>query len=328
MRAMWRRMAAVLSAVGLACLALVAGTPTAVASTTSPCGALASSYNPLNPPVYSHVVVLMEENWSYRDFVRSTKTPFLTGLTHTCGNETNFHNATHSSQPNYMAATSGVASGIGVRVANDNVFHQVQTTGRTWRSFEESMAAPCSGREINAYKPGHNPAFFYNDLRSPQNTCLSNDVPSSPALDAAIATDSLPTYSWISPNMCHDFHWAPVCGSNSSARFAQGDAWLAALIPRLTALPSYVAGQTLIVVTFDEGQGGTAGVDCTKPSYYVNHPDCQIATVVLSPYIAPGTADSSSQNLYSLLATTEDILGLPRLGRAVGQPSMRTALKF
>src|SRR6476661_6124593 len=147
MRATWRRTAAVLSAVGLACLALVAGTPTAVAATTSPCGALASTYDPLNPPLYSHVVVLMEENWSYRDFVASTKVPFLTGLTRACGNETNFHNATHSSQPNYMAATSGIASGIGVRVANENVFHQLQTTGRTWRSFEESMAAPCSGRE-------------------------------------------------------------------------------------------------------------------------------------------------------------------------------------
>lgn len=305
-----------------------AGTAADAAVSTAACGSLASQYNSAQPPVYQHVVVLMEENWSYRDFVRSTTTPFLTGLSQSCGNETNFHGATHSSQPNYMAATSGIASGVGVSVSNDNIFRQIQASGRTWRAYEESMPAACSGQSVNAYHPGHNPPFYYKNLRSPVNTCAPSDLPLTRALDDDIAGDSLPVYSWITPNECHDFHWESLCGSNWGARFKAGDDWLAQLIPRLTGMPSYQAGQTLILITFDEGSGGTAGVDCTNPTYYVNHPDCDIATVVLSPYLAAGTSDSTDLNLYGLLGTTEDILGVPRLGRAVGQRSMRASMPF
>jgi hypothetical protein len=39
--------------------------------------------------------------------------------------------------------------------------------------------------------------------------------------------------------------------------------------------------------------------------------------------VAPGRFDH-----YSLLATTEDMLGLPRLGAAATAPSLRTAFTF
>ena len=55
---------------------------------------------------------------------------------------------------------------------------------------------------------------------------------------------------------------------------------------------------------------------------------CLIPTFVLSPYVVPGARDTRDHNLYSLLGTIEDILGLPRLGRAVGQPSLRPGLRF
>jgi hypothetical protein len=272
----------------------------------------------------------MEENWSYADFATSTQSPYLTNLAAQCGNETNFHAATHPSQPDYMAATSGVASKVGVTVGNDNVFSQLQDDGREWRSYQESMAGTCGTVGKGTYKPGHNPAVYYSDLRSPTDTCALWDVPMSPAMDDDLAHDTLPAYSWVTPNLCHDFHWQSGCGFAQSQTTAQGDAWLAAFLPRLTALPSYQAGRTLIVLTFDEGREdtNTKGVDCTDPAYYPGHADCQIPTVVVSPYIVPGTADSSDQNLYSLLGTTQDVLGLPRLGRAIGAPSMRPGLGF
>jgi hypothetical protein len=291
----------------------------------SPCGLL--TYDPENPPVYDSVVVLMEENWSYADFAASTQSPYLTGLAAECGNETNFHAVTHPSQPNYMAATSGVASKVGVTVANDNVFHQLQDAGLSWRSYQESMTGTCMAGSKGTYKPGHNPAVYYSDLRSPTNTCALWDVPLSPALDDDIAGDDLPAYAWVTPNLCHDFHWQSGCGFAAAQATAQGDAWLESFLPRLTALPSYQAGHVLIVVTFDEGREdtNTTGVDCTAPEYYGGHPDCQIPTVVISPYIAAGgQSDPTDLNLYSLLRTTEDNFGLPYLGRAATASSMRT----
>jgi phospholipase C len=228
-----------------------------------------------------------------------------------------------------MAATSGVASHVGTMVDNDNIFHQLQVAGKSWKAYEESMPSSCLGTSTSTYKPGHNPAYYYRNLRSP-NTCATNDVPMSPSLDNDIANDTLPGYSWITPNECHVFYWVSSCSTPQSQRIPQGDAWLKALLPRLTAMPSYQAGKTLIVVTFDEGRESTNTnyVDCTDPAYYAGHADCQIPTVVVSPYIVSGTADGSDQNLYSLLGTTQDVLGLPRLGRAVGAPSMRPGLGF
>jgi hypothetical protein len=293
-----------------------------------PCGALASSYSSAALPQYEHVVVLMEENWSYAGLMASTEAPFLYQLNANCGSETNFHAATHPSQPNYMAATSGTASGVGVKTSADNVFQQVQAAGRTWKGYAESMSTPCQGSSTATYKPGHNPAVFYTDLRQPANTCLANDVPLEGTLALDIANDSLPAYSWITPNECHIFYWVTSCSTPRSQLTRVGDAWLADLLPRLTATPSYQAGKTLILITYDEGGIGTSGVDCTDPAYYPAHPDCQVPTVVVSPYLTRGTTDGTDLNLYSLLATTQDVLGLPRLGRAVGQASMRTTMPF
>jgi hypothetical protein len=317
-----------LSCVAVLAASLAIDVPVAGAA-AAPCGSLASSYNPAAPPVYDHVVVLMDENWGSADLVRSATTPFLTQLARQCGNETNFHAAIRPSQRNYMAATSGIASPVGATVASENIFSQLQGAGRTWASYLESMPAPCSGLSRNFYKPGHNPAFYYSNLRGPAGTCVRNDLPLDTALPKAIAADSLPAYSWITPNECHNFHWVAGCPDPSSARTKAGDTWLAGLVPQLTAMPSYRAGRTLIILTFDEGSGsGANGVDCTSPAYYRTSPGCNIPAVVLSPYIPPGTTDGTDLNLYSLLATTQDVLGVPRLGRAVSQASMRATMPF
>ncbi|MDQ6936693.1 MAG: alkaline phosphatase family protein [Actinomycetota bacterium] len=228
-----------------------------------------------------------------------------------------------------MAATSGVATALGTKTSNDNIFRQAQAATNSWMSYQESMVSNCAP-SAGFYKTGHNPAYWYNDLRTPVNTCATNDLPLSPGLDNAIANDSLPTYSWITPNLCNDMHWLTGCPDANTQRIAAGDQWISSLLPRLTAMPSYLAGNTLIVITWDEGsETSTKGIDCTDPAAYVSHPACQVPTIVVSPYIVPGAIDSSDQNLYSLLGTTEDILSYPRLGRAVtNAQSLRPGLGF
>jgi len=110
---------------------------------------------------------------------------------------------------------------------------------------------------------------------------------------------------------------------------ATGDTWLANLVPQLTALPSYQSGSTLIVLTWDEGNGPSkSGSDCTKPSAYSYQPSCQIPTIIISPYITPGATDATDHNLYGLLGTMQDVLGYPRLNRAVDQTTLRPGLGF
>jgi phospholipase C len=291
-----------------------------LATTAAPCAGATGS------PDYSHIVIVMDENVSYATLTASSQAVYLHSLAGQCGSETFMHAATHPSQPNYMALASGQATGVGVHTGVDNLFHQVQAAGKTWRAYEESMPKSCSGNS-GFYKAGHNPPFWYTDLRSPTNNCAATDVAQSPALDNAISADALPTLSWITPNACNDMHGLAGCPQPSSQRIGVGDAWLADLIPRLTARPSYQAGQTLIVVTWDEGNGKEVnGSDCTSPSVYRTQPSCQIPTIVVSPYVAAGSTDATDHTLYGLLGDIEDILGCPRLARAIGQPTLRSGL--
>jgi Phosphoesterase family len=295
---------------------------------TAPCGSLASAYNPLVPPTYQHVVVIMDENLSYAKWQNSSQASYTHGLAAACGSERFFHVATHPSQPNYMATTSGIASPVATKSSADNVFHQAKAAGNSWKSYEESMSANCAG-SAGFYKTGHNPAFWYTDLRSPGTGCVSNDVPLSPALGNDIASDSLPTFSWITPNLCNDMHWLTGCPAPQALRIATGDTWLAKLIPQLTALPSYRSGSTLIVLTWDEGsEPSTNGIDCVAPAVYTKDPSCQVPAIVISPYIVPGTTDATNHNLYGLLRTTQDILGYGHLNGAAGQSSLRPGLGF
>ncbi|MFI5100846.1 MAG: alkaline phosphatase family protein, partial [Actinomycetes bacterium] len=241
------------------------------------------------------MIVIMDENFSYSAFQKPGVAPFLHSLAATCGSETFMHAATHPSQPNYMAATSGMATGVGVRTASENVFDQMARNGKSWRTYEESMPVPCSATQYTiapAYKSGHNPAFWYTDLRTPTDTCKLYDLALSPALDSDITADHLPAFAWVAPNLCHDMAWDTSCGYAQSSKVAVGDTWLSTFIPRLTALPSFRSGRSLVIVTVDEGGGSTAtGVDCSAPTYYPTHPDCQIPTIVLSAYVHPGAVD-------------------------------------
>ena len=314
-------LAAAVAVLAAALCAAAAGSPGAVAA-PGLCGTVSGV------PGYRHVVLIMDENVGYATLSASSQAPYLHSLAAQCGSEASMHAATHPSQANYMAATSGVATGVGVHTGNDNVFHQAQSRGETWRAYEESMPKPCSGNS-GVYKNGHNPPFWYTDLRTPTDTCATDDVALSPALDDAIADDALPTLAWITPDGCHDMHWLAACPDPKSQRIADGDAWLAALVPRLTAMPSYSAGDVLIVITWDEGDGReVSGSDCTDPAVYLTQESCHVPTFVVSPYVQPGATDDADHNLYGLLGDVEDVLGYPRLGRAVGQTSLRPGLGF
>jgi hypothetical protein len=72
---------------------------------------------------------------------------------------------------------------------------------------------------------------------------------------------------------------------------------------------SYRNGQLVVFLTFDEGVGA----------------DQRVATIVITPYVSPGTVSHGHFTHYSLLRTTENLLGLPLLGHARNAVGMRRA---
>jgi hypothetical protein len=285
-----------------------AGAP-ASSSAGSPCGTLAS------PPTYKHVIWIWMENHSFGSIIGSSSAPYITKLANQCGLAVNYHNITHPSLPNYVGATSGLGYPGLARFGSDcdpvggcvtsasSIFGQ----GESWRAYDESMPAPCTTSNAGEYAVRHNPPPYFTSLKS----CKAFDVPLA-RFHRAVTTGKLPAFSFVTPNLIDDMHDGTV---------ADGNRWLAGVIPMILSSPQYRDGSTAVFITWDEGEGGSA-TQCATNSTDVG---CHIAAIVISPSTKPGTRSSKLFNHYALLGTTEQLLGLPRLGLAASTPTMTSA---
>ena len=102
------RMAALMAAVPLllgsgAAVTAATGASAMVspATASSPCGTLTSV------PTYTHVIWIWMENHSYNTIIGTSHAPYINSVASECGLATNYHNISHPSLPNYIAATSG-----------------------------------------------------------------------------------------------------------------------------------------------------------------------------------------------------------------------------
>ncbi len=198
---------------------------------------------------------------------------------------TNYHGVTHPSLPNYLAMTSGSTWGIA-----DDGYHtlpagglgtQLTRAGVTWRAYMEGMGNGCfhSGYP---YALKHNPFAYYG------GACPTNVVNFTQFARDMSAT-TLPSLVWITPGLCHDGH---DCST------AVADGWLAQTVPTILASSAWKDGGVLFI-TWDEGEDSANSV----------------LTLVIHPG-ARGQTSGLPYDHYSLLATIEDALGVPRLGAA------------
>jgi hypothetical protein len=246
-------------------------------------------------PHYSHVVWILLENEGLGDVAGSSQAPYLDHLAAACGMATDYAAIGHPSLPNYLALTSGSTDGVTIDEEPadhpdplDNLFAQLNGN---WRALEESMPVACDRVTSGEYAARHNPAVYYTDLAT---TCARDDVP----LRQPLALGS--AFTFITPNICDDMHSCPI---------ATGDAWLAREVPAILASAPYRAGDTVLFITFDEG---------TTPANLVD-------TVVVAPSVPRGERNGTAFSHYSLLRSTEQLLGLPPLGAARSAASMVAA---
>jgi phosphatidylinositol-3-phosphatase len=213
------------------------GSPAAAGA--DPCGSVAT------PPTYRHVVWIWMENHSYGDIIgNKAQAPYLNALASECGLATNYHNISHPSLPNYLAATSGRdRDGLPVlswldcspSAVCDTSAASIFGQGETWKAYQESMPSNCSRSNSGEYAVRHNPPPYYEKLSG----CASHDVPYA-QLATDLAANAMPAFSFITPNLIHDMHDGTI---------AQGDAWLASHLPAILTSAAYRAGNTAIFVT-------------------------------------------------------------------------------
>jgi len=294
--------------------AAVAGPRMAPAASTGPCGTVTP------PPTYQHVIWIWMENHSYNDIIGNTsQAPFINSLAAECGLATNYHNISHPSLPNYIAGTSGLSvSQVKVFKSDCNPSKHCSTSapsifgqGEPWRAYEESMPANCASANSGEYAVRHNPPPYYRTLSG----CATFDVPYT-QLASDLAANTLPAFSFVTPNLISDMHDGTI---------SDGDTWLANNLPVILNSSQYQSGTTAVFVTWDEGAGGKSGEDCAANP---TDESCHVPTIVISPSTPAGSTSATLFNHYSLLGTTEQLLGLPALGQASGATTMTAAFNL
>ena len=268
------------------------------ASVGQPCGRQVSA------PSYQHVMWVFMENKDYGSVIGSSSAPYVNSLAASCGLAIDYRFVGSPSLPNYLAATGGSTFGVADddppsshHINRPSIFSQVAGAGLTWRAYDESMPAPCQRSDEGLYAVRHNPAVYYVGLGS---SCAANDIPMGAINGGTLWKDlqgnDFANFSFVTPNVCDDMHDCPV---------QQGDAWLSRFLPMVFASPTYQAGHLAVFVVWDESQGAD-----------------RVPALVAAPSVPSGIEPATAFTHYSLLRTTEDLLGLAPLGQAARATSM------
>jgi phospholipase C len=196
--------------------------------------------------------------------------------------------------PNYLGATAGSTFDVADDGAPpshpinaDNLFRQVRAAGGTEKSYEESMPESCALRSTGRYAVKHNPAAYFADPAD-RAACAADDVAmgttTSGNLADDVARDRLPTFAFVTPDLCDDTHDCSV---------ARGDAWLRTWMPKILSSPAYLSGSTAVVLVYDEST--------------------PVPNVFITPSTPPGARFDGAVDHYALLRATEEMLGIDAL---------------
>ncbi|MGZ4654861.1 alkaline phosphatase family protein [Oryzihumus sp.] len=233
-----------------------------------------------------------------------------------------------------VAPGQAVGSGCVFPTSVPSLPDQLTGKGLSWRGYMEDMGTPCRHPQVGAvddtqkakvgdqYATRHNPfMYFHSVIDSP--SCADHVVDLSALTSDLGSASTTPNLSYITPNLCDDGHDSP-CVDGRPGGLASADEWLKTWVPRITSSPAFQA-DGMLVITFDESDGpqSDATACCGEgPGPNAALPGItgmgggKVGALVLSPFVKAGTVSSTSYNHYSLLASMEDLFGLPYLGYA------------
>ncbi len=255
----------------------------------------------------SHVVVIVMENEEATDVIGSSEAPFVNRLARRFALATHYFGVAHPSLPNYLALTGGSTFGISsdctdCTVSATNLVDQLEAAKVSWRAYMEDLPHACDTTAgTGGYAKKHDPFLYYRDVYLNPGRCRKV-VPYS-RLGTDLRSGRLPTFVWITPNLCDDWHDCPL---------RQADSYLSRIVP---ALLRELGPHGALFLTWDEGSSD-AGCCAGQAS------GGRVATVVAGPDVRRGASSALAYDHYSLLRTIEDALRLPHL-RFAGSPATR-----
>jgi phosphatidylinositol-3-phosphatase len=261
----------------------------------------------------AHIAVIVMENEEYGSIIGSRSAPYINRLARRYSLATSAYAVSHPSLPNYLALTGGSTFGIDsdctdCTVPGSGIAGQLAAKRISWRAYMEDLPRPCfTGAGAGEYAKKHDPFVYYRGIVHDPAQC-SRVVPMT-----ELATDErahrLPTFSWITPNLCHDMH---DCDTSTGDRFLSG-----LLPPLLRALGRH----GLLILTWDEGSSDDGCCRLASGGH--------IVTILAGGDARRHATFRTAVDHYSVLQTVEDLLSLRRRAGAACActPSLQPLLR-
>jgi hypothetical protein len=302
----------------LSAAGMIAGTPTLAGSSTiaievsdsagisvSSMVSITIATSPPPPPTapFGHVIVIVEENTNYSDAIGNSSAPYLNGLANQYGLATQYYANTHPSIGNYLALTTGQTltnddsqTPLTFPVSVDNVVRELVTAGKSWKAYAESIPSAgyiggdATGPDGGQFYTRHVPLPFMADVQN-SATQRQNIVPFT-QFAADLAANTLPNYSFITPNGCDDAH---------DCVLSVADNWLETNIDPLIKNATFQTDGLLIILFDESGSDNTNGGG-------------RVAAVLISPFSKHGfksTTQYQHQSVVRLMLEGLGVTGVP-----------------
>jgi hypothetical protein len=317
---------------------------------------------------FDRIITIMFEN-QYRNYVISN--PFLKKLASAGADMTNYFGAFHPSQTNYLASFAGEVCGVTTDtppsspLLQETLVDLLEEKNVSWKAYMEAYPnepwnpawqspkypaqdqpitqnPPAGAKDLSRYYRKHNAFASFHNVQKEE--ARWNKIVSDVDFWKDVANDSLPEYSWFTPDIWNDGHYLYNTHIDTNPRtqlVPQLSAWLEHVFlgniattkiqggsetdlnniglnldvdlllsdPKKAWAQSNVPEGTLLVVTFDEADYDAVGYDTSYDG-----PN-QVYTVLLGDMIEPGTSISTPYNHYNLIKTIQENFQLCSLNK-------------
>jgi phosphatidylinositol-3-phosphatase len=248
-------------------------------------------------PRLDHVFIIMLENHAADHVISDPNAPYITSLANTYGQATDYFGVTHTSEPNYIAATSGnnwwvnndngwyptTANKFGTNhYDHTNIVDELEAAHMPWDAYMQAMPSagylpdfwPSSSNALYASK--HNPFILYNDVRD--NAARTAHIKPYTDMAADLNGPNPPRYVWISPDECSNMHggiytavkgfpdtpcpYSNVAGdANDEALKAKADAFVKGAVQTIMSSRAWTGNSVIFVVADETDFDGSNATD-------------------------------------------------------------------
>jgi acid phosphatase len=217
--------------------------------------------------------------------------PYLNSLASRYALATQFYANAHPSIGNYFMMTVGDTitddDGYSQVVTLDNVVRRLVAAGKTWKAYAEDLPlVGYLGEGRGRYARKHNVLALLSDVVG--DTAQQRNLVPFSQFATDLATNALPDYGFIVPNLCNDAHDCPL---------GMADAWLKTHIDPLVRSATFQRDGLLIVVFDESGRDNT-------------HGGGRIACVIVSPKAKRGYRSTTFYQQQSILRLSLKALGV------------------